>query len=492
MLEKMDLTMKMDKEAYKQKMDELEQSLNALARELWEKRVPTIIVVEGLPCAGKGEVINKLILPMSPKDFVVYADSRVSEEEQMHPYLWRFWNKTPAKGKIAIFDGSWYKSIWQDRFAGEVSDKKLSTRVADINSFEQGLADDGVLILKFFLHISKKEQDRRFKELQKSKSTKWRITKEALKRNKYYDRYVAMAEDMLAATNTENAPWTLIEAEQGRYAAVKLMSAVEKAFKDRLAQAESASAPVIDGRFTQDFKPQVLNQVDPNQEMSFEEYKAQKAVLTKELKKLHSKLYLKRIPVVLAFEGWDAAGKGGAIHRLTNALDPRGYMVNPTASPNDIEKAHHYLWRFWTKMPKDGHIAIFDRTWYGRVMVERIEGFCSEAEWQRAYREMNQMEKQLYDHGAVVLKFWLQIDKDEQERRFRSRQVTPGKEWKITDEDWRNREKWNLYEEAVDDMLMKTSTNYAPWIIVEGNNKYYARIKVLKTVIEALKAKLDD
>jgi len=488
MLEKMDLTLKMEKEEYKQRMDELEMSLNALARELWDKKIPSIIVVEGLPCAGKGELINKLILPMSPRDFTVYADSRVSEEEQMHPYLWRFWNKTPEKGKIAIFDGSWYKSVWQDRFEGTTKQKHMQTKVADINSFEQMLTEDGVLILKFFLHISKKEQDKRFKELAASKATKWRITKEALKRNKEYDRYVSMAEDMLAATNTEYAPWTLIEAEQGKYAAVKLMSAVEKAFRERLAQ--NPPAPVVDGKFHENFTPQVLNQVNPNQEMTYEEYKSRKEELTKELKKLHSKLYLKRIPVVLAFEGWDAAGKGGAIHRLTNALDPRGYIVNPTASPNDIERAHHYLWRFWTKMPKDGHIAIFDRTWYGRVMVERIEGFCSEAEWQRAYREMNQMEKQLSDHGAVVLKFWLQIDKDEQEARFRSRQVTPGKEWKITDEDWRNREKWNLYEEAVDDMILKTSTNYAPWIVVEGNNKYYARIKVLETVTEALKTKL--
>lgn len=488
MLEKMDLTLKMEKEEYKQRMDELEMSLNALARELWDKKIPSIIVVEGLPCAGKGALINKLILPMSPRDFTVYADSRVSEEEQMHPYLWRFWNKTPEKGKIAIFDGSWYKSVWQDRFEGTTKQKHMQTKVADINSFEQMLTEDGVLILKFFLHISKKEQDKRFKELAASKATKWRITKEALKRNKEYDRYVSMAEDMLAATNTEYAPWTLIEAEQGKYAAVKLMSAVEKAFRERLAQ--NPPAPVVDGKFHENFTPQVLNQVNPNQEMTYEEYKARKEELTKELKKLHSKLYLKRIPVVLAFEGWDAAGKGGAIHRLTNALDPRGYIVNPTASPNDIERAHHYLWRFWTKMPKDGHIAIFDRTWYGRVMVERIEGFCSEAEWQRAYREMNQMEKQLSDHGAVVLKFWLQIDKDEQEARFRSRQVTPGKEWKITDEDWRNREKWNLYEEAVDDMILKTSTNYAPWIVVEGNNKYYARIKVLETVTEALKTKL--
>ena len=205
---------------------------------------------------------------------------------------------------------------------------------------------------------------------------------------------------------------------------------------------------------------------------------------------LHSEIYCRRIPVVLGFEGWDAAGKGGAIKRLTEPMDPRGYVVNPTAAPSDLEKSHHYLWRFWRNMPKAGHIAIFDRTWYGRVMVERIEGFCTKEEWQRAYREINEMEESLVHGGAIVLKFWLQIDKEEQKRRFDARMENPKKQWKITEEDWRNREKWDLYEEAVNEMIIRTSTSQAPWIIVEGNQKYYARIKVLETVAEALEERL--
>ena len=207
---------------------------------------------------------------------------------------------------------------------------------------------------------------------------------------------------------------------------------------------------------------------------------------------LHNELYRLRIPVVLGFEGWDAGGKGGAIKRLTSHLDPRGYLVHPTASPNDTERQYHYLWRFWKDMPKDGHITIFDRTWYGRVMVERIEGFCTKEEWKRAYREINEMEQHLVNAGAVVLKFWMQIDKDEQERRFRDRMNNPEKQWKITDEDWRNREKWDQYEVAVNEMLLRTSTSYAPWIIVEGNDKYYARVKVLETVIEAIEKKIKE
>ena len=214
--------------------------------------------------------------------------------------------------------------------------------------------------------------------------------------------------------------------------------------------------------------------------------------LQKKMEHLHGELYRRRIPVVLGFEGWDAGGKGGAIKRLTSHMDPRGYVVNPTASPSDTEKAHHYLWRFWRAMPKAGHIAIFDRTWYGRVMVERIEGFCTEKEWKRAYGEINAMEQDLVNAGAIVLKFWMQIDKDEQARRFKARQENPKKQWKITDEDWRNREKWDQYEVAVEEMLEKTSMPHAPWIVVEGNDKYYARIKVLECVTEAIEKRLKE
>lgn len=196
--------------------------------------------------------------------------------------------------------------------------------------------------------------------------------------------------------------------------------------------------------------------------------------------------------MVLGFEGCDAGGKGGAIKRLTEAMDPRGYVVNPTAAPSAVEKNHHYLWRFWKDMPKAGHVAIFDRTWYGRVMVERIEGFCTKEEWQRAYKEINDMEAHLAHSGAIVLKFWMHIDKDEQERRFKERMENPEKQWKITDEDWRNREKWDQYEEAVNEMVIRTSTSYAPWIIVEGNDKYYARVKVLESVVTAIERRLKE
>ena len=220
------------------------------------------------------------------------------------------------------------------------------------------------------------------------------------------------------------------------------------------------------------------------------EYRKELHHLQEKLRKLHYRLYRKKIPVIIAYEGWDAAGKGGNIKRVAGALDPRGYEVHPIASPEPHEKARHYLWRFWTRLPKTGHIAIFDRTWYGRVMVERLEGFCSTNDWQRAYHEINEFEKELSEWGAVIIKFWVQIDKDTQLERFTERENTPQKQWKITEEDWRNREKWDAYEDAVNEMLEKTSTTYAPWYILESVDKKYARIKALKTVIERIEEAL--
>ena len=280
------------------------------------------------------------------------------------------------------------------------------------------------------------------------------------------------------------------------YAATKIVSSVmdrlQYELEKRKALADSKTVGTAPATTRERFKNGVLSGIDLSKSLTEEAYKEQVKKLQKRLSELHSELYRLRIPVVIGFEGWDAGGKGGAIKRLTSQLDPRGYRVNPTAAPNDIEKVHHYLWRFWNNVPKAGHIAIFDRTWYGRVMVERIEGFCSGAEWKRAYQEINEMESHMANAGAVVLKFWLHIDKDEQERRFKERQADPMKQWKITDEDWRNREKWDEYEEAVNEMLVRTSTTYAPWIVVEGNDKRYARVKVLRTVVDALEKKIKE
>ena len=510
MLEKVDLTKKLSKEEYKNKMERLEVRIGQLQRQCKELKIPVIIVFEGFGASGKGLQIGRLIQSMDPRGFQVYPIKNETEEERMHPFLWRFWTKTPERGRIAIFDGSWYRRVLIDRFEKRTKEKDLPAAFHSINAFEEQLADDGNVIIKLFLDIDKKEQKKRFEKLQKNKETVWRVTQGDIERNAHYDEYAAMMEDMLFKTDKDYAPWTIIESMDRRFATVKIYTTVVKALADQIekvqktkAKAEAAEQPsegIMEAaevareadREMKALQVSILSKADLSLSYTREEYREKLEKLQKKLEKLHGELYRRRIPVVLGFEGWDAGGKGGAIKRLTERMDPRGYAVNPTASPNDIEKAHHYLWRFWRAMPKAGHVAIFDRTWYGRVMVERIEGFCTKEEWQRAYKEINDMEKDLCDAGAVVIKFWMHIDKDEQERRFRERQENPEKQWKITDEDWRNREKWDQYEDAVNEMLLRTSTDYAPWVVVEGNSKYYARVKVLETAVKAIEAKIKE
>lgn len=509
MLEKVDLSKKLSKEEYKEKMSHLETRIGQLQRECKALKIPIMIVFEGFGAAGKGLQIGRLIQSMDPRGFHVFPIKNETEEECMHPFLWRFWTKTPEKGRIAIYDGSWYRRALIDRFEKRTKEKELPEAFHSINSFEKQLTDDGTVIIKLFLDISRKEQKKRFEKLQKNKETAWRVTQGDLERNAKYNEYAAMMEDMLFKTDTDYAPWTIIEATDRRFATVKIYTTVIKAMADQIEKLARQKKKVTADQETEDhmnvsevareadkelreLQVSILSKADLSLKYSREEYEEKLDKLQKKIEKLHGELYRRRIPVVLGFEGWDAGGKGGAIKRLTAKMDARGYAVNPTASPNDIEKAHHYLWRFWRAMPKAGHVAIFDRTWYGRVMVERIEGFCTKEEWQRAYKEINDMEKDLYDAGAVVIKFWMHIDKDEQERRFRERQENPEKQWKITDEDWRNREKWDQYEDAVNEMLLRTSTDYAPWVVVEGNDKYYARVKVLKTVVDAIEERLKE
>ena len=512
MLEKVDLTKKMSKEEYKRKMDHLEVRLGQLQRQCKELKIPVLIVFEGFGASGKGLQIGYLIQSMDPRGFQVFPIKNDTEEERMHPFMWRFWTKTPERGRIAIFDGSWYRRVLIDRFEKRTKEKDISRAFQSINSFEEQLSDDGNVIVKLFLDIDQKEQKKRFDKLAKNKETAWRVTQGDIERNARYGEYADMMEDMLFKTDKDYAPWTIIEATDRRFATVKIYTTVIKAMADQIEKVQrkkeeestakdagetsvSLEASQVAREAEEELKElqvSILSKADLSLRYTQEEYEEKLKKLQKKMEKLHGELYRRRIPVVLGFEGWDAGGKGGAIKRLTQKMDPRGYVVNPTASPNDIEKAHHYLWRFWKAMPKDGHVAIFDRTWYGRVMVERIEGFCTKEEWQRAYKEINDMEKDLHDAGAIVIKFWMHIDKDEQERRFRERQENPEKQWKITDEDWRNREKWDQYEDSVNEMLLRTSTDYAPWVVVEGNDKYYARIKVLSTVVNAIEERLKE
>lgn len=485
MLDKIEMKKKADWKEYDAKMAHLEIRMGELQRQCKNLEIPIMILFEGFEASGKGTMINKMIQPLDPRGFKVYTMEKETKEDRMHPYLWRYATKTPAKGRMYIFDRSWYQGLATGELTAE-----------EIRQYEGQYTEDGMLIVKFFLAITKGEQKKRLSRLEGDKSTKWRVTKSDWKKNEKYDEVLTAYDDMLIQTDTPEAPWTVVEAMDKKYAIYKILStltaAMERAVKEREQGRSEAPQPESPDKDSQgeDIRNGVLNGIDLTLDITPEMYKKKRKDLQKRLEILHNKMYLQRVPVILAFEGWDAGGKGGAIKRITQCMDPRGYEVVPVAAPNDTERAHHYLWRFWNKFPKDGHMAIFDRTWYGRVLVERIEGFATEKEWQRAYSEINHMESHLTKSGAVVLKFWMHIDKEEQEKRFRARQETPEKQWKITDEDWRNREKWEEYEKAVDEMIVRTSTMSAPWHIIEANSKLYARIKVLEIVVEALEKRL--
>lgn len=489
-----DKSKEIEKKELKEKIEKAGARLGLLERQAREAKIPILITFDGFEAAGKGLQINRLIQFMDPRGFDVYTADKDDEADRMHPFLWRFAKKSPANGRITIFDTSWYRHVQRDLFDGLTKESELADAYDDIRAFEQQLVDSGVVLIKLFLSITEKEQKKRFEKLVGSKETAWRVRKEDWDRNAHYEEYDEISKKMISRTHTKAAPWLIIDANKKDRAALEIIEVVADRLEAAIAEKKKGKTPgVYDAPIPPDrYKRGVLSRVDLTKSLTRDEYKEKLDKLQKKVEKLHSELYRLRIPVVLCFEGWDAAGKGGAIKRLTSHLDPRGYKVCPTPAPNDVEKVHHYLWRFWNNVPKDGHIAIYDRTWYGRVMVERIEGFCTEDDWRRAYQEINDFEAHLIHHGAVVLKFWIDIDKDEQERRFNDRMQNPEKQWKITDEDWRNREKWDQYEEAVNEMIERTSTEEAPWIIVEGNSKYYARVKVLKTVVKALEEKIKE
>ncbi|MBM3888703.1 MAG: phosphate--AMP phosphotransferase [Verrucomicrobia bacterium] len=493
MFENVDLTKQLDKEAFRKVLPELQDRLRDLARQVYDAGIPVIIVFEGWDAAGKGTNINRLVERLDPRGFKVHPVSAPLEDERLRPFLWRFWNKIPARGQIAIFDRSWYGRVLVERMDKLCAKAEWQAAYHEIRDFERQLADDGTVVVKFWLHISKKEQRRRFEKCEADPFLRWKIEKEDWKHHREYKKYYRAVEEMFEKTSTAQAPWTIVEAEDRRFATVKILQTVCDAMADALKakKTDPAKPAVAPAKAPARVRPAIrvatiLDKVDLSKKLDKDQYSTRLKKLQVRLRELEFEMYHRRLPVIVLYEGWDAAGKGGNIKRLTQTLDPRGYSVIPIAAPTGDEKTHHYLWRFWRQIPKAGHLAIFDRTWYGRVLVERVEGFCSEAEWKRAYHEINEFEGQLASFGTVLCKFWLQISKEEQLRRFKERETVAYKHYKLTDEDWRNREKWSRYEPAVVDMLEKTSTTYAPWTIVEANCKWYARVKTLATLVQAI------
>ncbi len=457
---------------------------------LKDKKLPVVVLFEGWGVSGIGTTLGKVIQNMDPRFYAVETMNKISDEESRKPFLYRHFLRIPENGKVTFFDHGWMNEVTTQYLHKDLSKKDYKKRIDSIQKFERTLVDNGYLVIKFFFHISKDDQAKRMKRLLKDKNTKWRISKEDLWQNKHYDDCLEVYDDYLDQTNQSYAPWYVIDATNKKLAQLQVLEVLMGHIQNRL-DFDKGDALLIENPF--ELREEIdLNAIDLSVIINDGDYKKELKKCRKKLRELHNVLYRKKIPVVIAYEGWDAAGKGGNIKRVTSGLDPRGYTVYPIAAPDKGELNRHYLWRFYKRLPKDGHIAIFDRTWYGRVMVERLENLCSENDWQRAYNEMNEFEKELYDWGAIVIKFWVQIDNQTQLERFTDRQNTPEKQWKITDEDWRNREKWDLYEEAIVEMLHKTNTKFAPWYVLESVDKKYARIKAMKILISEIEKRLDE
>ena len=467
----------------------LREKLMARQQEIREKGLPIIVLVEGWATAGKGSLITELISELDPRFFNVVTPTITPEKDSRYPFLYPYAKAIPENGKIMIYDAGWMEDCVRRLMRREITKDEYKKRVRAVNEFERQLRDGGYLILKLFLDIDQDEQRRRIREFRENIATEWRVSEEDLWQHREYKLFREGYESFMEKTG-KLIPWHVLDGGKKSAAALEALTLLNDMVDKALERGRYVGKP-----FEEDFPlldmPK-LSSVDLSPSLTDEEYREQLKKLQKRLGELHNVIYRKKIPVILCYEGWDAAGKGGNIRRIAKPLDPRGFDVMPIASPTPDELHRQYLWRFWKRLPRTGHICIFDRTWYGRVMVERLEGFCSEDDWKRAFNEMNEFERQLTDWGAVVLKFWIHIDQDTQLERFNDRQNTPEKQWKLTEEDWRNREKWPQYEEAIDEMLQKTSTENAPWFIIESNDKKYARIKTLKIVIDALEKAIEN
>ena len=475
-----------EKNLLKEELRSQRERLAGWQMKIKEAGLPVMVVFEGWGAAGKGGTISRVIKNIDPRFFRVKTMKSPTAEEERFPFLHRYLLEIPEAGKFTFFDTYWMEEVTGQLMDGALDEKGFRQRIKSITTTERSLTDNGYLVMKFFFHIGKKAQKKRLDALLADKNTRWRVDEDDLDENKHYDKYLDVYDRYLEDTSSPSAPWYIIDAEDRTWAELQVLRFLNQGI-DTALKNSALARPILQNPFPLRPTPKLAEVSLDDKTISEEAYKSELKRLQEELSALHYEIYRRKIPVVIAYEGWDAAGKGGNIKRITSALDPRGYQVHPIASPEPHEKARHFLWRFWTRLPKDGHIAIFDRTWYGRVMVERLEGFCSENDWQRAYNEMNEFEKELADWGAVIIKFWVQIDNQTQLERFTDRQNTPEKQWKITEEDWRNREKWDQYEAAIDEMLQKTNTTFAPWYILESNDKHYARIKALRIVVDSLR-----
>lgn len=531
MLEKVDIAAKRpSKEEYKAKQRELTSKLVVLQQEAIKCGAGLVVLFEGWNGSGRGSRISDLMYFLDARATSVYAPAELDKQtlkkfyknyksvEDFYPFMKEYWDNLGERGHITFFDRGWYDKATQMTLSKETMDVFLSSHnsrhyLDSICDFERQLVNDGYEVVKFFIHISKKMQEKRLRKLADDESTKWRVSKSKLESIKNYDKTYLTFDRLISGSDYDFAPWTLINGEDRRIANLeiltKLCDTLESAINKKKAKQDIKPAKHDDdlpacemAAWQHSFAPEVsrfqilsdypnVEQIDTTLILEREEYKKKKKSLQAKLFSLENLMYQSRIPLIVMFEGWDAAGKGGAIKRVAQSLDARSYTIVPSPAPTKPELAHPHLWRYWTRVPKAGHVALFDRSWYGRVLVERVEEITSPDDWARGYDEINEFEYDLTQWGAILIKFWVNVSRDEQLARFKARQNDPAKMWKITDEDWRNREKYEQYKSAIDDMFRLTHTTFAPWTILESDSKHFARIKALEIIVEEISKRLE-
>jgi polyphosphate:AMP phosphotransferase len=492
MFEAAELIAAVDKQTWEKEAPKARDALLQAQRELAASKQSCVILVSGVEGAGKREVVNFLLAWMDARGVQTHVLRARSDEELDRPEYWRYWRRLPAAGHTGIFLGSWYSRPIVDRVFGRSSGKDLTEALDRVIEFERMLSQENVILVKLWCHVSRKQQKKHFRALEKNKATRWRVTREDWKFFKRYDEFRDVSERVLRRTTLGEAPWHIVAAADDRHRNLAVAKILTEAIRERLAEGASkkpAKATVL--KIAASTEASLLSSLDYTLAVDKKKYAKRLPRLQGRLHELVERLPRAKKSMVLVFEGPDAAGKGGTIRRITGALEAGAWESVSIAAPTDEERGHPYLWRFWRNLPRRGQVTIYDRSWYGRVLVERIEGFAPPSDWQRAYAEINAFEEQLAEHGNVIVKFWLAITQEEQLRRFKDRQMTPYKQYKITEEDWRNRAKWDAYEQAACEMFEKTGTAAAPWVIVESNDKLHARIKVLKAVTDALENALE-
>ena len=536
MLETVDFSLPpLPKDEYKERRDALMERLVVLQQQARERGVGLVVLFEGWDGAGKGSRISDLMYHLDARATSVFVTENLDVKAArsfpgaehgvtgFYPTMQEFWQALGMRGTVTFYDRGWYTAATQlmlyteygelsldaadkgkrgKSVAGAIAGARderhidmLRRSLTSAADFEKQLVDDGYLIVKFFVHVTKEAQKKRLTRLHDDPATRWRVDERKLASVNNYEEAYRLYDNLLEGSDFSYAPWHLLNGEDKRRANLQIAQTLVAALDGALAaepDAEASARAPRASRFRLVPDPPKVDGIDHALTMDPETYKAELKAEQERLNKLEMEMYQKRIPLMIMYEGWDAAGKGGNIKRVAQALDARAYTIFPSPAPTKPELLHPHLWRYWTRLPKAGHVGIYDRSWYGRVLVERVEGFASVPEWTRAYDEINEFERELVRWGAILLKFWVDVSPEEQLRRFRDREQDPAKQWKITDEDWRNRDKYPQYKAAVDDMLRLTSTPFAPWIVLESDDKRYARVKALKIINDALEARLHE